>query len=1755
MSLVGWIRGRRTVASVTALVVLIAAPVTVAVLHNGFPLSDVNLLAKDVWVTNASKALVGRLNTQITELDGGVSAAAKNFNVLQDGDSLFVSKPDEGALLRIDPSFATLEQKVDPANGAEVTFGGGRIAIVRPSDGALWVLDATGPLQFDPKSPPIMRLGAGGAAAVGLDGTVAAASTSKHALYEIPAGSLSPKRKAAMDGSSPSVTLVGAHAVALSQGTLFFDDGSKAKPAPTALKLQQPGPQRDTVLVATGSSLVQVTHGGDQTVHKAQIASPAVSAVEVAAPVVLGDCIHGAWSSAHRYLGVCDGLAPVAKDVTSGQSDANLQFRVNRDVIALNNVTDGSVWLVKKADIVDANVDWNQATPPEQDNAQQTDDTTSVPNFEQAIKDRSPQNHNPIARDDSLGARPGKTSILDVLANDTDPDGDVLTISAVSPIPDTAGQLEPIQGGRALQFVAAAGFSGTASFRYTVSDGRGGVADANVDVAVRPVGSGDFAPVSSGTSAVTLEEGKTISYNVLGDWYDPDGDDLILAGASASNALVRFSPDGLITFTQLGNELGPTTVSIEVSDGTKSTEGQFIVDVKAPGSATPIGTPDFATAFVNQSVDILPLSNDLSPSGAPLTLSKVTALDPGLTMTNDPDSGTVSVLGSQPGTFYLQYVVAAGTETSLGLIRVDIAKLPTSPPGPTAVKDVAYLRPNQPVTLSVLDNDVSPSGAVLGIQSVTVPDDASRLAIQVLTSTKIKITAPSGMTVPVEFQYTISDGVGKPSTAGVSVVPLPELVHHQAPIAMDDVAKARVGDTASVSVLANDYHPDGSQMHLDPNLVQADVGDGLAFVTGDKVRLQAPSKPGQYTVTYRIYDDFSESSTAKVVFTVLPKDAKNNQAPHPETITTRVFQGATLGVDIPLDGIDPDGDSVTLTSVTGSTLGEVAEVTATGFKYQAYPDKTGTDTFTYEVHDSFGSPATGQIRIGVIPRPPTTLAPDAVGDQVSIRPGRVSSVPVLLNDSDPNGYPITLAKKLLEVQTGLTAVVKGDAVVVTAPKKVGSYSVHYAIDNGHGGTADAFLIVKVATDAPLQPPVAFDQSVDASTTIRKHTVIVDVLHDAQNPGGLVSDLKVTAVGPNKSIAKPNTDGTMTVTLGATRQAVAYQLTNEIDKLSATAFIVVPAYSDSAPPHLKSNFKTPQVTAMNTPISWKLADILDVPSGRPVTVTDAASATAGRQAVGVTMVPDNRTIVYTPEKDFRGNTIVTFKVSDKGLSDDPNATTIEFPVTVGDPSFRDIAPTFANQTIEIQPGEAAKTFDLRTASSHPNPAVIQELTYQKFDAPSGPIKATLSGSIVSMSTDVSTPVGTTSVVKFEVDLGSTFSVPAQITVKVVKSTRPLPQTVDDAEPNGRSSTTYTISPLTNDFNPFADQGKPLKITDVTFQGDDLGASGLTHSDSTVSVTTGTAKSGTINLIYTIQDATKSTDRQVQGRIVVTVTSAPEPVTSISVTYTSQTVSVIFQPPVSSNGAPITQYDVRVNGAPGLAERTDCAPGSTCVFSGRTNGALQTIDVSATNNVGTTWSAQQSGTPYGIPAPVPNVSLSSSRGTANSDLNLSWGSTPDGEGGTVTYTWYITLNGSSSAWKGGQTVGNSAGPYSAGAGTYVGYVVACNPAHCSNEVGTSNPQSAPVVVAAAPTSWVITSNANGVCPEPDMSSSNGLNNGPPCKSAVINSGHAMTATCFVDPGLGVGGSSDKRWMRFSDSTYSNWYFPDAFTSGDMTGMPAC
>lgn len=1679
-----WFRSHRTLASVTAVAVLLAGPVTVAVIHQGFPQNDVDLDARDVWVTNSAQALTGRLNMQIRELNGAVRMTSDTFDVMQHGADVFTYDSSKHVIERVDPAFVTRGQKVEVEAGAGVSYGGDRIAVMTRG-GKLWIIDAHDQLQFTPDSPPIAEFGDGAIATVGLDGTVWVVSIADGELWKVPAGSIAAEKKTDVGVSAGAqLTTVGDRAVILdvSRNTVVFDDGSTADLGDrVALRVQQPGPARGDVALATADGLLRVGFDKNVTEIPSGESSTSENPDRVAAPAVVGTCIHAAWASTATYLGVCDGRADTITEIVGMDADSHVEFRVNKSVIALNDIVSGKLWVPGETMIPVEN--WDSVNPPPEEETEETDETSSVQTFEDTLAERKEENTPPIVRNDSFGVRPGNTTIVPVLDNDTDQDGDVLTISGVSEIPVEQGRIELIDKGRALQFVPADGVqSGTVTFRYSVSDGRpGGIGEGQVDIAVHPETQNE-KPTTTRVSAVAVESGATISRDVLTDWIDPDGDALTVVGAvSATGDTVRFTPDGLITFTAVSSELGTKTVTVTVSDGRTTQSGDMTVEVKAAGSLNPIGTPDYATGFAGDKIEISPLKNDISTSGAVLAVTSVEALTTGVTPVADYDRGLVQVSLGTPGSYYLQYGLSAGASDSIGLIRVDVLPQPETALPPIAVKDTVYVRPNEPTLLSALLNDVSPEGNVLAIQGIQQEVNA-QAAVEILNSTKLRVTTPSAMTVPEVLSYTISDGSvidGQPvtSTAEITIVPVPELVKHQAPIAKDDTIKVRAGDVASVSVLANDYHPDGVRMLLDPQIVESNFpdDDGLAFVTDERVRIQAPEAPGVYAVTYRIYDAFEEASTARVVVTVTEPDADTNAPPAPEVITARVFQDAAITIDVPLDGVDTDGDSVVFVSATGALLGEIpaSGITSTSFQYQASRDRSGTDVFTYEVRDTYGLSGTGQVRIAVIPRGETVMKPTAVPDAVSIRPGRSAAVPVLANDSDPNGYTMKLLPKL-QVDPALDAEIDDDDnVLVTAGEQEGTYSITYQLDNGHSEPVIGTLTVIVDEDAPIQPPTAVDHVIEQADVIGQREYTVDVLKGAVNPGGPVSALDVSLEGPNADSATPNADGTVTVTLGDTRQAIAYRLTNTEDDLSAMAFIIVPKYSDAEPPYLKPELvDEPPNVKRNTRVEFSLDQLLVVPSGRPAILINTETLNAGR---GTVETVDKDTFAFTPEKDYYGDTIITFMVTDGSDADDPNGNTavISMKVTVGDPEGRDIPPTFADAVFEIEPGESPDSFDLRAATKHQNPDVISEVGYTNLAFSSGQITARLDGDKLVASAP-SDATGATAVATFDLTFEN-FVVPAKVTIVVVASKRPLAQTVDDAEPDGRPNSSYTISPLDNDINPFADQGTPLQIVDAVFEGDNIGAT-VSHTASTVTVNTSSVKAGTISVIYTVQDATGADERNVQGRITVTVRSAPEPVQSLQATRGgSQTIVITFQPPVSSNGAEITGYSVNVSGSPGATSRTDCAPGASCVFTGRTNGQLQTIVVDATNAVGTTTSSPVTIIPYGIPSAPTSPNYDTNSSTATATITPRWGVPADDGGGSITYTW--THNTSS-----GSTQGFSGGSRSVGEGDYSFTVVACNPAGCGASSGDSvhiNPPPPSVALTKGARTGVVAGCSSGNC----------------------------------------------------------------------------
>ncbi|WP_173924319.1 Ig-like domain-containing protein [Agromyces sp. Marseille-P2726] len=1623
-----WARGRKQVASATALAVLVGVPLGIAVLHQGFPVTDPDLRAREVWVTNAEELLAGRLNRQIEELDAAVATATNEIDVFQNGDDAFLFDPSVGSLERIDPSFTTLVQRIDVPPASKVAYGGDILAVLSPK-GELWRVPAGGELSFDFRgSEPVAELDDRAQVAVSADGTVFATSPGDGELITLRRDGDDPEKSELPSLGRHQLAAVGERAVVFDVGAdAIIVDGRAIELPEPALRLQQSGPERDRVVLATGSGLIDAPlDGGEARLIENGADAAATSGDEVAAPVRLGECIHGAWAPTGSYLAVCDGEEPRAVSIEQPTAGSHLEFRVNRDVIVLNNLTNGNSWLVDSdLRLVD---NWEEVTPPEESDELEGDEKSSQQTFEDTLAERTDVNRPPVARDDDYGVRPGRTTILEVLENDTDPDGDVLTVAGTTEISDAAGRLELIDGGRALQFSPAEGAAGTVSFRYSVDDGRGGVAEASVNVRVVPE-SENAAPTSMRSGAISVEQGQQLSYNVLGDWNDPDGDDLYLVNASPTGGdAVRSSPDGYVTFEHRSAELGQKEVQFTVSDGRATASGTLVVDVKPTGTLNPIGTPDFAQVFLGETELIEPLANDLSPSGAGLELLGVDEIPENATITPNVERGTIAFSSNVAGEYVLLYNLGAGASVSKGLLRVQVVEQPAEAPPPIAVKDTAYLRPGEPLTVPVLANDVSPSGRVLAVQSIDDSATEGLVSVEILTNTVTRVTASQALDRQLQFSYTVSDGVNS-STATVTVVPVPPLVKHQPPVAVDDGAIVRAGDIVTVPVLENDYHPDAAQIHVLPELADLSTPDGLAFVDDDAVRFQAPESAGVYSVVYTVADDYEQSARATVSFTVVAKDAGENRAPLPTPLTSRTFAGSAVKIDIPLDQLDPDGDSVTLTGISAPpNLGRVIERTSTSLTYEAFSGSAGTDSFTYELRDTLGATAEGTIRIGVIPRPVVQLPPTAVDDTIEMRPGRTASVEVLLNDSDPSGFSLSVVD-LPDVDEGIEAEIRDRRrIVVMAPEQEAAYTIRYEISNGHGGADTAFLQVAVTNDAVIDPPTAEDQVIEPEQVVDGEPVTVTPLADATNPGGLVEDLVVSVEGPNAGRAEVAPDGSIEVTPGRERFAVAYRLTNDIDDLSAMAFVIVPAVPSGddtveetqrpkTPEELaaeeKAKFPAPYladigevIVPMNGRISWNVDDLVVVPSGNPALIL-SASATNAREAAMVS----GTALQFVPAQDYRGAASLTFEVTDGKSATDPIGRTaiLTIPITVGDPDFNDTPPTFTPRSETIEAGEGPLDVDLRASSDQPNPDNIERITYSNLGGASADIQAQIvEGSILRVSSPLGVQPGTSARITFDVRFNE-FTVPGYVDVSVVSSTRALPRANDDAVELQRSDS-RTVAVLANDFNPFAPDS-PLRVVDARIDQADVGtAASASFTASDVTVRTGSGFTGTLSVIYRIQDGTRDPAREVQGRIIVTVRDEPDRPAPPSIQGSGdRTVTIRWTAPANNNSQ-IDAYQVDVNGA--IRDFPATAAGTNQGIGGLTNGTAYTFAVRAHNGIGWgEWSARSaSRTPYGTPSEPRGVQASAA-GYAPTRVDVSWNAPSETGGGGVTYQARIDGGG----WK--------------------------------------------------------------------------------------------------------------------------------------------
>ncbi|HEY3438464.1 MAG TPA: Ig-like domain-containing protein, partial [Actinotalea sp.] len=1286
---------RRSWARPVAAVSLPAVLAALAILYPGAPVSQVDLNDGSVWLTNTSELRLGRFNPAVDELNAGLAAPSADFDVLQDGGDVVLAEPQR--LSAVDPASVTLAAQAAVPAGATVSLAAGTVVVSDAASGNIWARPLAALGGLDVTAPGDLQLGPGAVAVAATDGVLLAATLQGdlHRAEVTDQGVVDSEvgRLEGVSGAFDQVTAVGENLVVLTGHVLHTPSASvDLGDEPGDLLLQRPGPDATSVLVASSTALLNVPLDGG---HISRYATGGQG--RPAAPVRVGACGHGAWASATgSYLRLCQGRGPVLTDLEGMSTTDRLVFRVNRDVVVLNDTLLGRLWMPLE-DPQLRRPNWQDIDPREQPD--QTDAQSQTRDSAQALQaDCSAQSAAPAANDDEFGVRAGRTSILSVIDNDTSSDCGILTISEFDPLPEDFGTVVTIYGGRAFQLEVLPGASGTATFTYTISDGRGNNAPstATVTLTVRPdAQNGPPEQVRVGT--LLVEQNATATYDVLPDFRDPDGDHLILSsGVSDSGERVRTRQDGQVTFTSDGSSLGRRTVRLLVSDGTETVEGTLLVDVRPVGSLPPVIDPVQAVTYVDEPVTVHPLDSVRTSSREPVRLAGVDQLA-GATVSADLVAGTFSFSAPRAGTYYVSFLVAAAPQQATGVARIDVRERPADPPRPTAVLDVALLPPGGEVTIDPLANDDDPGGGVIVLQSVEAPSD-SGLQMAVLNHQLVRITSTRVLDHPTTATYAISNGV-KSAVGQILVQPIPASSVQQPPVVPAVAASVRTGGVVTIPVLQGAYDPDGDPLSLVPDLVEPPgPGQGLMFVSGDVLRYQAPATPMEVHATFSVHDPSGNETAAAVTISVHASDATSKAPPRPVPLTARVFQGETIRIPVPLTSIDPDGDGVYLLGQDQApTKGRVTAVGADYLEYEALPGEAGTDTFTYAVEDWVGQRAVATVRVGIAPRPGTSAQIVSRNDDVTVPPGTTVEVRVLANDVDTGGGELTLDPNLV-LEAGVVARVEGRRIVVQTPDTAAVLQIPYTAVGSRGGRGTAVLTVTVTPDAPVSPPIARDVVVPATETINRTTVDVDVLAVAENPSGPMSDLAVSVDPSIATVARVSATGTVVVKLGETAQTLPFRITNtspQAHGVGSYAFITVPALGDF-PPIRRPGAPELRVIA-GEPLRISLPEQIQVAPGRTVHLTDAAKVSATKSD-GSTLVLDDQTLLYTAQRSYAGPASISFEVTDGALSDATFRQTV-FSLPISVLAAEDYPPTFSPSVIDVGPGETVRV-DLAAFTSAP-----------------------------------------------------------------------------------------------------------------------------------------------------------------------------------------------------------------------------------------------------------------------------------------------------------------------------------------------------------------------------------------------------------------------------------------------------------------------
>ncbi len=517
----------------------------------------------------------------------------------------------------------------------------------------------------------------------------------------------------------------------------------------------------------------------------------------------------------------------------------------------------------------------------------------------------TPVNDAPTALNDMLATSEDTALALDVRSNDSDLDGDPLTLVSINGSPVAPGTPVAISNGQiTLQadgtqmFDPAPGFNGLTTFNYVIQDSSGATAGASASITVSPV---NDVPVAVADSAGTVEDTSVI-LDLRANDSDPDGDPLTITAINgttlttgvpltvASGQVTRLA-DGTISFTPAADFNGSTSFSYTVSDPAGATAGSTATIVVTPANDAPLAIPDSFVTSEELAVVIDPRSNDSDVDGDALQIVSINGVSPALNVPLAVTDGTVELLADGR----LQFVPANNFNGSTGFTysvgdgsgltassSVTIVVNPVND-APLGANDAAQTNEDTAIQIDVLANDTDPDGDPLQVASIngTVLSSGSPVTVangivSLGTGGQVLFTPTANFNGPTSFDYAVADTSGATSNATVNLIVNPV---NDGPVALDDLITTNEDTPVVFPVTGNDSDPENDALTVaalnGQPVVAGDTitlpeGSATLLASGDIRFDPAPDFNGQISLSYVVRDSAGATGNAAIYVTILP---------------------------------------------------------------------------------------------------------------------------------------------------------------------------------------------------------------------------------------------------------------------------------------------------------------------------------------------------------------------------------------------------------------------------------------------------------------------------------------------------------------------------------------------------------------------------------------------------------------------------------------------------------------------------------------------------------------------------------------------------------------------------------------------------------------------------------------------------------------------------------------------------------------------